>query len=107
MKSSYYERKFDREKPRWDLLNFSLVRSIVTVLTYGARKYGPNTWQKVPNGEARYLAALMRHLDAYQSGERLDPESGISHLWHAFCNLYFMVWFERRRWAKHPKKGEQ
>lgn len=37
----------------------------------------------------------MRHLVAYRNGETTDPESGVSHLSHAFCNLMFLRHFEK------------
>ena len=86
--------KFDQEKPRWDLLELSLIEPAVRVLTMGASKYAPENWKHVPDAKARYFAALMRHLTAWQSGEAMDPESGESHLAHAICCLVFLTWFE-------------
>ena len=94
------DKKRDHGKPMWDLLPFASVRSIVDVLTFGAEKYGQETWQEVPNAKSRYFAALMRHLDAWWSGERLDPESGHPHLAHAGCCLLFLMWFD----GKKPNK---
>lgn len=37
-------------KPRWDLLPLLLVEKIVEVFSFGAKKYAPNTWQKLPDG---------------------------------------------------------
>ena len=86
--------KLDTEKPRWDLLPLSLPSKCVDVLTFGAKKYAPNNWQKVEDAEERYYAALMRHLFLWRQGERTDSESGISHLGHAMCNLVFLDYFE-------------
>lgn len=88
--------KKDHRKPMWDLLPFQPVGQIVEVLTFGANKYGPNTWQQVPDAKNRYFAALMRHLTAWWDGEDTDPESGIHHLAHAGCNLVFLMWFDER-----------
>jgi len=87
-------RKDDGEKLRWDLLPWSATREIVRVLTFGARKYAPENWRKVPESRSRYFAALHRHLDAWWSGEVLDPESGAHHLAHAGCCLLFLLTFE-------------
>ena len=67
----------------------------VEVLTFGAEKYARENWKKVPDGKNRYFAALMRHLTAWQNGEKVDPESGKSHLDHAMCNLYFLKNFDK------------
>ncbi len=89
--------KYDDKKPRWDLLPLELVEGIVKVLTFGAQKYQDDNWQHVDNAEKRYFAALMRHLTAYQSGETVDDEFGLSHLDHAACNLIFLRYFEKNK----------
>lgn len=89
--------KFDQDKPRWDLLPLRAIAPIVDVITYGARKYAPGNWKKVPFAKDRYFAALLRHLEAYQRGERLDPESGLPHLAHAGCCLVFLIWIEQEK----------
>lgn len=87
--------KFDAGKPMWDLLDLKVIERIVEVLTYGAHKYAPNGWRSVPDADKRYHAALMRHLAAYQSGEYFDEETGLTHLAHAACNIYFLLAFEQ------------
>ena len=90
--------KYDGEKPRWDLVPFGAVERIVDVLTYGAKKYAPNNWQKVEPVD-RYFAAAMRHLSAYRQGEKIDPESGLPYLAHAACSLIFLIWFDEQEGA--------
>ena len=93
--------KYDGDKERWDLLPWDIIKGIVQVLTYGAKKYADNNWQNVPNGRKRYFAAMMRHLIASeQEGEDTDKESGIDHLFHALCCLVFVAYF------KFKEKGE-
>lgn len=87
--------KFDAGKPMWDLLDLKVIERIVEVLTYGAGKYEPNGWRSVPDAKKRYHAALMRHLAAYQSGDYFDNETGLTHLAHAACNIYFLLAFEQ------------
>lgn len=84
--------KFDTDKLRWDLLPIECVEEVVKILSFGAKKYGPNNWQNVEPD--RYYAALMRHLVASRKGEKLDPESGLSHMAHVMCNVLFLLWFE-------------
>jgi hypothetical protein len=88
--------KYDGNKPHWELLPLSLVEETVKVLTFGAKKYGPNNWQKVEDAHNRYYAALMRHIVAYKNGELYDQESKLSHLAHAMCNLIFLA--ELQEW---------
>ena len=70
------------------------MEAIVEILTFGASKYGADNWQGLDNFEARYYAALERHLQAWRKGEKVDPESGKLHLAHAACNVVFLLWHE-------------
>lgn len=88
--------KFDTEKLRWSLLPLEAVEEIVKVLEYGANKYAPDNWMKVPGAEERYWDAAMRHLIAWKKDARLDDETQLSHLAHAACCLLFMLWFEQQ-----------
>jgi hypothetical protein len=84
--------KFDNGKPDYSLLPFAAVDEVVKVLTYGAAKYDRFNWEKVE--AVRYQAATMRHFSTHMQGEKLDPESGISHLAHAICSLLYLLDFE-------------
>jgi hypothetical protein len=86
--------KFDFDKPDWSLLPMGSVEEVVKVLTRGAAKYERDNWQRVDHAENRYASALMRHMAAHQMGERLDSESGLSHLAHVACNALFLLWFQ-------------
>ncbi len=87
--------KADSGKPDYSLLNLKNLEGMVKVLTFGAKKYSRDNWKKVPDAKNRYYAALLRHLSAWQNGEEIDSESGMSHLDHALCNLYFLRAFEK------------
>ena len=86
--------KYDTGKLLFSLIPPETTRALAQVLTFGAQKYAPNNWQLVENGKDRYLDALFRHLDAYRSGEALDPESGLSHLSHALTNVAFLHYLD-------------
>ncbi len=88
--------KFDSGKLPWDLLPYDAVQEIVKVLQFGAQKYAARNWEKgLPH--SRTFAATMRHLVAhFQKGETHDPETGISHLAHAACEILFALAFEVR-----------
>lgn len=92
--------KYDGDKPRMDLLLSgcpNALEQISSILTFGAQKYAAHSWQTVPQGDERYLAALLRHLTAHGKGEINDPESGMSHLAHAACNALFILELEARK----------
>lgn len=80
------------DKLRWELLPLEDVEDIVKVYTAGAKKYGENKWQDLPDGIRRYKAALLRHLVEYDKGNEMDEETGCRHLaqvaWNAIAMLH-------------------
>ena len=89
-------RKFDAGKLDYTLVPWDGLEEIVKVLEFGARKYARDNWKHVEGGDVRYLAAAFRHLIAYNTGEKVDQETGISHLAHAGCCLLFLLSLEKR-----------
>lgn len=83
--------KHDTGKPLMGAVPPNALLAVARVLTFGAEKYGRDNWRQVENAETRYLDAALRHINAYQRGEAVDPESGESHLAHAVCSLMFMI----------------
>jgi hypothetical protein len=61
------------------------------VMALGAKKYGEYNWQDDPVDASTYYSAAMRHLMAWFTGERNDPESGCSHLAHARACLGILI----------------
>lgn len=84
--------KFDTGKARWSLLPKGVVNLVVLVLEFGAKKYYEESWKLVENGRQRYYDAAMRHMEQWWGGERYDKETGLHHLAHATCNLFFLMW---------------
>ena len=87
--------KHDKGKLRFSLLPIEPLWEIVKVLEKGAEKYSEENWKAVENPRRRYFDALMRHLLCwFYTEEKTDPETGLSHLAHAGCCLWFLLWFE-------------
>lgn len=83
--------KHDGGKPDWSLVPFEALEGMVKVLEFGAQKYAG--WNWTTNGGfpyTRLLRSCLRHVFAYMRGEDNDPESGLSHIHHAMCNLLFI-----------------
>lgn len=89
-------RKFDGGKLDYTLVPFEGLDEIVKVLMFGAKKYDRDNWRHVDNAAQRYTAAAFRHLTAYNKGETVDPETGVSHLAHAGCCLLFLLALEKQ-----------
>ena len=84
------EAKTDKGKVRPTLVPASLVLAVAAIREYGCKKYkDPENWNRVE--PQRYRDALYRHLLAYFGGEKNDEESGLPHLWHAACNIAFLI----------------
>lgn len=66
---------------------------IARVMTYGAVKYSPNNW-RLGFKYSRIIAAILRHIMQYSSGQKLDAETGVSHLAHACCGLFMLIEFD-------------
>lgn len=88
--------KHDESKRRMDLIPTSLGSAVARVLEFGANKYGDNNWRKGLKW-GRVYAALQRHLADFWSGNDLDSESGLPHLYHAACNIAFLIEFYEKR----------
>lgn len=71
-----------------------VLKGVVAVLTYGAKKYKRDSWQSVPNGRQRYMEALDRHLNKINLGQFKDRESGLPHVFHVVCNAMFVAHFD-------------
>lgn len=93
-------KKHDGGKLRYDLVPPEALEALCDVMTFGANKYSPNGWREVE--KERYVAALYRHLIAWQKGETMDQESGKPHLAHALTNVAFLLMLgpERLHYAK-------
>jgi hypothetical protein len=86
--------KYDTDKMRWLLLPWDVLREVVKVFEYGAKKYKPYNWQNVENLEERYTNALLRHMTDHINGEKKDRESGCWHLACVITNAMFLLWKE-------------
>jgi hypothetical protein len=79
-----------------NLLEPASLWEMAKVMTMGATKYGSYSWKEGIEF-SRLLAAALRHIEQYNNGENLDPESGISHIAHASCCLMMLLWMHINR----------
>ena len=78
-----------RAKCPMHLLSPSAMRETANALGHGAEKYGPRNYRLAGVNATTYVGAILRHLTAWNDGEDLDPESGLSHIAHvsACCDI--------------------
>lgn len=76
-------------------LELSFLIDCAKVLKHGRIKYTKDNWKKDLEPE-RIQKALLRHLVAYVNGEKLDKESGISHLCHIYANCQFLHYYDNK-----------
>lgn len=116
-------RRYNKGKPRHELLAQEAIEELVKVYTLGAEKYtlrdpdgnivddGANNWRKgQPFSES--LGSVKRHIAAFNRGEDIDPDLGTHHLANAAWGLLSIITFQktlphlddRDHWWKKPKK---
>ena len=83
-------KKNDQGKPRMDLISPEALTQLAKVLTFGATRYDAHNWRKGMDW-SRLIAAAMRHLNAFNKGEDLDPESGLPHPAHVMACMSFLL----------------
>ena len=82
-------------KLRLSLVRHEFIKEIAKVREFGVSKHGLDSYRLYPN--RMYIDAILRHLQAYQEGERLDKETGLHHLAHIACSCMFII--EKDRWS--------
>jgi hypothetical protein len=83
-------KKFDNGKTRWDKFPWLGAEEVMKVMAFGAKKYDWDNWRGGMYW-TRLVSAAIRHLVAYLLGEKLDPETGLSHFAHAATNCLFLA----------------
>lgn len=85
----------DAKDCRPGLIAPEMTTGIGKVLAFGAKKYAAGNWAK-GMAWSRPIDALDRHWTAWKGGEKVDSETGYSHLWHMGCCLMFLIAYEAR-----------
>jgi len=86
------------EKLRWQIVPWREIEALAEVFDFGARKRGErgsHSWERMGDVREEYFAKIMRHVTAWRLGERSDPESGRSHLYHAAADLLILAALDR------------
>lgn len=84
--------KHDSDKPAVQYIPMEALFAMGDAFGYGARKYGGYNFQLTGLEVTRCLAAAVRHIFQFLSGEDNDKESGKSHLGHAMAAIGMAVY---------------
>lgn len=96
-------RKDDTGKVPLHLIDPLWLECTARVLDFGQKKYAAWNWAKGTFDWSRLYAAQQRHMQAWWAGEDNDPETGLSHLWHANCCLMFLTRYVHNGWGKDDR----
>lgn len=83
----------------FELEGDAFLDDVARAFEHGAAKYGIDNWRGIewtPRASLEYRSAMLRHLYADAIGERLDPDSGVSHRAHACASAMIHAYHTRR-----------
>lgn len=86
--------RYNEGKLRYDLIPWEWEYELAEVLGMGAKKYADRNWELGMDWSI-CVAALRRHLKAFQMGESVDPESGRPHLAHVAWNALALMSYDQ------------
>lgn len=84
--------KSDAGKPVYSRVPPAILKAIEQVRSYGNVKYpgNPDNWKDVSTD--RHWEAYLRHtVAAWEDYKAVDKESGLPHIFHAACDLAFVI----------------
>lgn len=77
------------------------IEGMARVLEYGTKKYARGNWRKDMVLED-IMDSMLRHQNAVMNGELIDPETGLPHADHIFCNAMFLSYHYHRLNDERP-----
>lgn len=103
------------QKPeRMDLIPPGALLEVARQYAWGAQKYSDWNWLK-GYSYSLALAAMLRHIMAWEKGEDRDPESGTHHLAAVACHAFTLMTYQADperyeefddRFCKQQEQGE-
>ena len=91
---SFAKIKNCQDKPQMHLIPLNVIKEVAMVLTTNFNKYGED-WKDIPNAKNIFLDSMLRHLEAWQSGQRYDEDNTL-HIIKVVSNAIFIAWHELR-----------
>ena len=105
--------RFNQGKTRHDLVPVFAQEQYARVLTKGSEKYAERNWEFGMRW-SKVIASMKRHIQAFESGEDYDKETGLLHTAHIMCNAGFLTEYYKiypqgddrpHKYLKTPKIG--
>ena len=105
--------RFNQGKTRHDLVPVFAQEQYARVLTKGSEKYAERNWEFGMRW-SKVIASMKRHIQAFESGEDYDKETGLLHAAHIMCNAGFLTEYYKiypqgddrpHKYLKTPKIG--
>ncbi len=105
IQNSVEGKKYDSEKPDLSLLPKEFLEEVSKAFMHGEKKYGRYNYL---GGMAwtRIIASILRHASAFNSGEDIDSESGITHLGHLGAATAMLLVYHKRGLGKDNREGK-
>jgi len=79
---------------RFDLIPWLAMRGVAFIVAIGLEKHGRDTWRDLPI--ETHMDCALSHLAHWNTGQKVDPDTGHSHLWNAATRVLFCVELEMR-----------
>lgn len=84
--------KFDNGKVDLSIIPRKAKEGIAKAFMYGEKKYGRYNFKKKPGLKwSQLISGVDRHMTAFNSGEDMDPESTLNHLYHAAAGVCMLI----------------
>lgn len=85
------KQRYGIAKPSAEFVSPIALLWLTTAMHEGSIKYGRFNFREKPVEAGTYISAAKRHLDAWMSGEQVDPETGVHHLGYAMACAAILI----------------
>ncbi len=76
------------------MLDPDFIEEMARVMMFGEKKYTRDNW-RLGADYSSILDGMGRHINKRIKGEKLDDESGLSHMAHLACRAMFLYYYEK------------
>lgn len=94
------------KKSRPELIPVEFRTGMARVLAGGAVMHGDDNWRNCDNPKV-FIGALMRHMESYEAGDTIDPDTGEHTLLHAACCIMILHGLDVQRKAQEADNSPE